>query len=335
MIPRLPAALLLLAAACTPAPPSPSPPSPSPPSPSPPAPAPAPESPSPLSPLSRGTPCTPPHPLSPDAGLLLPCARFATPDDAVRAVLDATDPLVLAVGEAHAQRGTEAIPSATKRFTATLLPLVAPRASDVVVELWAPDPSCKQEVKAVASAQKPVTTAQAASNVNEYEALGMRAKSLGTQPWLLRPTCADFKSITDAGDDAVGVMLGLVRSLTAARVRTLLARSAAADAGGSRRTVIAYGGMMHNDLAPPPSTKAYSFGPELVTATQGRYAELDLVVPEYVKAAATWQALPWYATHEVYGADATRTTLYGVGERSFVLVFPTTAAAASATEPPR
>ncbi len=328
-------AALLLLAACTPSPspsPTPSPTATSPASGSSPAPAPAPD---PRSPLAKGTPCASARPASPDAGPPLRCARFATPEDALRAVVDATDPLVLAVGEAHAQRGTEGISSATKRFTTTLLPLVAPRASDIVVELWAPDPSCKQEVKAVASAQKPVTTAQAASNVNEYEALGMRAKALGTQPWLLRPTCADFKAITDAGDDAVAVMLGLVRSLTAARVRTLLGRSAASDAGATRRTVVAYGGMMHNDLAPPPSTRAYSFGPELVAATDGRYAELDLVVPEYVKATSTWQALPWYATHEVYGADPSRTTLYAVGERSFVLVFPTASAAAPATEAPR
>ena len=262
-----------------------------------------------------------------DGGSVVPCVRFASPEEALRAVLADTDPLVLAVGEAHAQKGTEAIASATKRFTTSLLPVLAPRTSDIVVELWAPNPACKKEVAQVASAQKPVTTAQAASNVNEYDALGARAKGLGTTPWLLRPTCEDFKAITEAGDGAVSVMLGLVKSLTAGQVRRLLARSAGAEAGAPR-TVVAYGGMMHNDVSPSPATKAYSFAEELSAATGGRYVELDLVVPEYVKASALWQALPWYATHEALGgADPTRTTLYQTGPRSFVMVFAKDAAA--------
>lgn len=262
-----------------------------------------------------------------DGGSVVPCARFATPEDALRAVIADTDPLVLAVGEAHAQKGTEAIASATKRFTTSLLPVLAPRTSDIVVELWAPNPACRKEVAQVASAQKPVTTAQATSNVNEYDALGTRAKALGATPWLLRPTCDDFKAINDAGEGAISVMLGLVKSLTAGQVRRLLARSAQAEAGAPR-TVVAYGGMMHNDLAPAPATKAYSFAEELAEATGGRYVELDLVVPEYVKPTALWQALPWYATHEALGgADPVKTTLYQTGGRSFVLVFPRDAAA--------
>lgn len=262
-----------------------------------------------------------------DGGTVVPCARFGTPEEALRAVLADTDPLVLAVGEAHAQKGTEAIASATKRFTTTLLPILAPRTSDIVVELWAPNPACKREVAQVASAQKPVTTAQAASNVNEYDALGTRAKALGTTPWLLRPTCEDFKAINEAGEGAVSVMLGLVKSLTAGQVRRLLARSAGAEAGAPR-TVVAYGGMMHNDVAPAAAMKAYSFAEELSEATGGRYVELDLVVPEYVRPTAIWQALPWYATHEALGgADEARATLYQTGARSFVLVFAKDAAA--------
>src|SRR5688572_11328442 len=49
-----------------------------------------------------------------------PCLRFATPEDAFRHVL-AKEPVVLAIGEAHAQKGTEAIASSTKRFTESFL----------------------------------------------------------------------------------------------------------------------------------------------------------------------------------------------------------------------
>lgn len=60
------------------------------------------------------------------------CFRFAAPEDALRWVLE-SDPLILGVGEAHAQRGSEAVASSTKRFTEAFLPILAPRSSDVVV----------------------------------------------------------------------------------------------------------------------------------------------------------------------------------------------------------
>jgi hypothetical protein len=249
------------------------------------------------------------------------CYRFATPEEAFRWVLD-KDPLILAVGEAHAQKGTEAIASSTKRFTESLLPLVAPRASDIVVELWAPDPKCIKEVKQVASAQKPVTDVQASTNQNEYVTLGTKAKASGMTPWLLRPTCDDFAMLADAGADAVGAMLGLVKRLTQAKVTQLYERN---KGGATPRTVIAYGGALHNDLSPPEATKEYSFGPELDRLAGGRYVELDLIVPEFVKKTPTWEKLPWYSSFDAErasGRGMDRATLYVLGERSFVLVYP-------------
>lgn len=249
------------------------------------------------------------------------CFRFATPEDAFKWVL-ARDPLVVAVGEAHAQKGTENIASSTKRFTESLLPIAAPRSSDVVVELWAPDPKCMKEVKQVASAQKPVTDVQASTNQNEYVTLATKAKESGMTPWLLRPTCDDFSMLADAGADAVGAMLGLVKRLTQAKVTQLYERNRAQSPA---KMVIAYGGALHNDLTPPESTKDYSFGPELDRLTGGRYVELDLIVPEFVKKTPTWEKLPWYASFDAErssGRPLEKATLYVVGERSFVLVFP-------------
>jgi hypothetical protein len=254
------------------------------------------------------------------------CFRFASAEEGFRWVLK-KDPLVLAVGEAHAQRGTENVASSTKRFTDSFLPIVAPGATDVVVELWAPDPKCMKEVKQVASAQKPVTDVQAPTNQNEYVTLGTTAKAAGMTPWLLRPTCDDFSMLADAGADAVGAMLGLVKRLTQAKVTQLYERNraAASDAGGAVKTVIAYGGALHNDLAPPEATKDYSFGPDLDRLTNGRYIELDLIVPEFVKKTPVWEKLPWYASFEAErasGQPQDKALLYVVGERSFVLVFP-------------
>lgn len=244
--------------------------------------------------------------------------RFDTPEEAFKFVL-AKNPQILAVGEAHAQKGTEAIASSTKRFTETFLPILAPSSSDVVVELWAPDPKCMPAVKAVASAQKPVVSAQAETNQNEYQVLGVKAKAAGMTPWLLRPTCDDFNQLADAGDDAVGQMLGMVKKLTQQQVTKLLEKN------GGTKTVVAYGGALHNDLKPSPEMKQYSFGPELDDLTKGRFIELDLIVPEFIKKSPTWEKLPWFAAFEADRAAnkfQDKTTLYVLGDRSFTLIFP-------------
>ena len=251
-----------------------------------------------------------------------PCVRFATVEDAFRWVL-AHEPLVLAVGEAHAQKGTENVPSATKRFTETFLPVLENHASDVLVEAWAGDPKCQQAVKAVASAQKPVQQAQAQQNPNEYVALGTRAKELGVQPHLLRPTCDDYASLADAGDDVVSQSLGLIKRLTQSDATALFRRNEGAKNG---KAVVTYGGAMHNDLAPSEALRKDSFGPELAQATTGRYVELDLIVPEYVKKTDSWEKLPWFASWQADASPKDKPTLYRLGDRSFTLIFATTPA---------
>jgi hypothetical protein len=266
-------------------------------------------------PASPDDPALPPTAKPCPGGKGVTCTTFDTAEDAFRWIL-ALDPAVLAVGEAHAQKGTEDIASSTKRFTDSLLPLLSGKASDVIVELWAPDPKCKKEVAVVASAQKPVTTAQAATNQNEYVTLGTKAKEKGMTPWLLRPTCDDFTMLADAGAD-IGAMLGLVKRLTEDKLVTLHEKSPS-------KIVVAYGGAMHNDITPDPAMKEYSFGPDMVKAHGKRYVELDLIVPEYVKDTPIWQKLPWYAPFKAQPGPRATSTLYRLGERSFVLLFPST-----------
>lgn len=232
----------------------------------------------------------------------------------------AHEPMVLAVGEAHAPKGTERLPSATKRFTEAMLPMLEGHASDLIVEAWAPDPRCKKEVDTVAATQAPVKEAQAATNTNEYVALGTRARELGIVPYLLRPSCDDFTALTNAGDDVIPASLALIERLTERDVLRSLSRQ-----GVAAKTVVTYGGAMHNDLAPSEELRAYSFGPALSRATGGLYVELDLIVPEYVRDTDTWKKLAFYepyAAQKAHGTLPRDVVLYRFGEASFTLVFP-------------
>lgn len=247
----------------------------------------------------------------------LGCLRFDTPEHAFDFVL-ASRPLVLAVGETHAQKGSEAGASTTKRFTDQLLPMLRERASDLVLELWVADGSCGQQEKQVAKQQAPVTQKQAATNTNEFVVLRDRAVALGLAPHVLRPSCAEYDRISKAGEDAVSEMLSMITRLT---VRTVTARLEANTQQQRDKIVLAYGGAMHNDLAPPPERAQWSFGGELQRTTNGRYVELDLIVPELVRDTDSWKALPWY---RYYRADAfpRDVLLYRPQPGAFVLIFP-------------
>jgi hypothetical protein len=298
-------AAIALAGACTAAPPAESP------------------SPAPVA-AARAAPPPPPAPASTaprvEPGLAacgpLACKLFDTPEQAFLAVLE-QQPQVLAIGEAHAQKGSEGVQSSTARFTNGFLPLLSGRATDLILELMVPNPQCKKEVKEVAKRQKPVTEPQAESNQNEFLVLARRAQELKVAPHVLRPSCADFDEITKAGDGDVAVMLAMIARLTTAMAKPLVDRNGA----GSGKLVVAYGGALHNDVEPRAGREAMSFGPELKTHTGGRYVELDLIVPEFIKDSETWRALPWYEHFDPKRAPE-KTTLFNPIPGSYVLIFP-------------
>ncbi|WP_437996259.1 hypothetical protein WMF26_34805 [Sorangium sp. So ce185] len=246
----------------------------------------------------------------------LGCLAFDAPAQAFAHVLQ-SGPRVLAVGEAHAQQGADGVPSATRRFTELFLPALAGRASDLIVELWAVDPRCKKEqVARVEEEQKAVTQTQSAGNQGEFLALGGEAKRLGIRPRLLAPSCQEYDAIVRAGPDAVTAMLEMIARLTAAEAKALLGRE---DAAG--KMVIAYGGALHNDVAPRPGRERWSFGPELSAATGGKYVELDLIVREFIKDSESWRALPWYP-HFDREAHPDETVLFNPAPGAYVLIFP-------------
>lgn len=242
----------------------------------------------------------------------LSCTVFATPGDAFAAVLG-TKPRMLAIGETHAQKGSEGVESATSRFTRQLLPKLAGLSTDIVLELWVADGKCGKKEQQAAAAQKPVTESQAGTNQNEFVTLGNAAKAMGIQPHVLRPTCEEYDRIVGAGDNAVDQMLTMIARKTEAMTKQLLARD--------DKLVLAYGGAMHNDLAPASGREPWSFGPQMREATGGKYVELDIIVRGFVRDTDAWKALPWYA-HFDRSKHPDKALLYSPAPQTYVLVFP-------------
>jgi hypothetical protein len=248
------------------------------------------------------------------------CAQYESAKDAFADVLS-LDPLALGVGEAHAPKGAMA-PSAAKRFTEELLPAVASRASDLLVELMMPPRGCVEAAAEVRQAQQPITSRQAETDQNEYVTMGDRARALGVVPDMLRPSCDDMDRVRDAGDDVVGASLSLIARLTGTQSSRLLDRDARSDADRGK-VVIIYGGLLHNDLAPPPERAAWSYAVGLDQQLHGRFVALDLVVPEYITGDESWRSLPWWSQYD-RAKLGSKATLFHTGERSFTLVFPET-----------
>jgi hypothetical protein len=113
-------------------------------------------------------------------------------------------------------------------------------------------------------------------------------------------------------------LLTLVAQQTQSTVEGLLAKPDATN-----ELILTYGGALHNDLSPQPGQESWSFGPQLAAATHGRYVELDLIVPEFVKDTEAWRKMPWF---RAFDRDelSNETLLYRSAPSSFALIFPKT-----------
>lgn len=249
----------------------------------------------------------------------LGCRLFDSPEDAMRAAL-AGNPLVVAVGEAHALAGTEHIDSSARRFTRDLLPELKGRASDLLLELMMPRGDCKAKTEEARTAQKPATRGHAESDQEEYVAMGNAARSLGIIPDVLRPSCDDLGAIGDAGDDAIVRTLETINRLTVKQVEALMGRKDR-DAGAA---IIVYGGALHNDPTPDETegeVADWSYGPALSNAVNGRYVAVNLFVREYIKDDATWRKWAWYP-HFDRERSPEKTTMFHPKADVYVLIFP-------------
>ncbi len=248
----------------------------------------------------------------------LSCRAFASAEEAFVHVLEQDKPLVLALGESHAQKGSEGVRSTTSRFTEQLLPKLEGKASALVLELWVADGKCGKATEGkVAEQQKEVTKSQAQANPNEFVKMGEKSKSLGVTPFLLKPSCEEYETIKKAGEDAVLEMLAMITRNMRSKVEALFKETEKKAPG---KMVVAYGGALHNDVVPAPGREQWSFAKDLDKLAPGRYVELDLIVPEYIKDNDSWRKLPWYGAYdrERLGKSV---ILISVAPRSYALVF--------------
>src|SRR5687767_10839967 len=90
--------------------------------------------------------------------------------------------------------------------------------------------------------------------------------------------CDEYRSMLDEGGklDAEKSLL-LVRRKVEEKALEVREKQ---EGGLPGKTLILYGGALHNDLKPLKGWEAYAFGPSLSEAIDGGYVELDLVVPE-------------------------------------------------------
>jgi hypothetical protein len=278
----------------------------------------------------------PPTPAHAGRAPAMQVQRFPSAARALEVILRRR-PKVIAFGEVHQQKGAEAIPSSLKHFTEELLPVLVKnrqKTTDLILETWITDGNCgKEEKQVVESVQQ--TTQRPEQTESELVTAIKRAKAGGIDPHILRLSCKEYDSLRErapdgglTGDLDFDKLLRLIRRQLMQQLILVLVHRGGATAPG---TVLIYGGALHNDLDPRPDDAPYAFGQSAQKAAQGRYLEVDLLVPEYIDAYQAMQKEPWFPIYrrEHEGPERSRQVLLiRRGPSSYVVIFARSPAAA-------
>lgn len=240
--------------------------------------------------------------------------RFPDAATALAHVLQRTRPRVVGFGEYHQSEGTAGVLSTLERFRRGILPVIAKGGSDLVVETWISTGGCGQAERKVV-AQVDEVTERPAVTEDETVALLEDAKARGLSPHVLEIDCAAYERLLDrdGGLDYFAMLELVGRSLETKSAAVLAAR------GDDPRLVALLTGAAHNDAAPSEIWAPISYGPGLMTATGGRYVEVDLLVPEFVEASALAADEPWFPLLRELAAPG-HVSLIELGPRSFIIV---------------
>lgn len=216
------------------------------------------------------------------------CYRFDDSRQALVPVILHHKAQLLAFGEAHAP-STFTGKSTVYRFTHELLPTISEGASHLLLELLnPPKEGCQKEKAAAQKESNQITEGQSGQNQNEYLVLGTEARRLGIVPDILWASCDDLAFIASP-EGGVVAMMETIEKLSEKALKEQLRSTRK-----GRPLVLAYGGALHNDIAPREGREAWSYGPTMMKDTQGRYLELDLIVPELISDTDSWRTFAWY-----------------------------------------
>jgi len=221
-------------------------------------------------------------------------------------------PLVVAVGEAHAKKGFESVDTAAKRFTSEIVPRLAGRTSDVLLELMAPGQGCEVANKATGKELGKIGAKQAVEAPNEYVTLGKAAEKLGIRVSQLHPSCKELDGVAKSKSPPVAI-LQLITSLSTRDVmRVITAPNHAED-----KMFVIYGGAFHGEPNPPEERTEFSFAATLSKAAKGRYVSVHIFVREYID--ATWDIWPWYP-HFKADANPDKVVLFHPKPQHYVII---------------
>lgn len=258
---------------------------------------------------------------APDAGTqrcgTAPCQSFKTSRAAFEQVLK-SNPVILAIGEYHELSGSPKVKSAIKRFTEDMLPALKGKATSLVVETWMTNGRCGEAEKQ-ATAQVKKVTQRPDTTEDEVTTLLDRSFDNGLANHILVLSCDEYRSMLDTdGSLDSEKSLKLVRRKVEEKALEIRDKK---EGGVPGKTLVLYGGAMHNDLAPTDEWKDYSFGPLLASSLDGGYLELDLLVPEYVEKDEDLLKEDWFAP-AMKLAGAGTTVLVTPHPDVFLVVFP-------------
>jgi hypothetical protein len=249
-----------------------------------------------------------------------PVERFSTAAEALSTLLDRTNPTVLGIGELHQQNDTVSVRSALRRFTEDLLPVVADRTADLIVETWVSTGQCGETEKKLAEEVSTVTQRPAATE-DETVTLIKAAVAHNIQPRVLEMSCDNYKRIYEA-DGGTDYLLLLETVGDQLRTQAEKARADRKNVAGAKPMTVLYSGAIHNDAVPEEMWKSVTYGPALAKAAgSNRYLELDVIVPEFAATSKVLKDAPWMETVRT-AASPTGASLVRLADRSYLLIFP-------------
>jgi hypothetical protein len=253
----------------------------------------------------------------PDAA---PRAQVQQFPDAAAALASIVGPevRVLGVGELHERKGAAPVQSAIARFRGMFKQVLAQRASDLIVEVWARD-TCG-ETSAKATAQMTQMTQRPATTENEIISLMKQAKAGGTENSVIEMHCDDYAAILDAKNkneiDYEKLLLLVTKKLLGKAL--VISGNRKRNPVAGRDLVVLYGGALHNNRYPNEGIREFSYAPSLVKQYGAGYVEVDLYVPEYVDGDEMLEQEKWFP--EFRKAPPDRVTVIERGPSSYILI---------------